>query len=96
MYAVIFIAELNEIDQQYTETAVRLRELAIDEYGCLEFVSVTEGNREISISYWNNRDQIQQWKQNAEHLQAQELGKSKWYGAYKVQVLEITREYASR
>ncbi len=96
MYTVIFIAELNEIDQQYTETAVRLRELAIDEYGCLEFVSVTEGNREISISYWNNRDQIQQWKQNAGHLQAQELGKSKWYRAYKVQVLEVTREYASR
>ena len=70
-----------------------MRELAVNEYGCTEFLSVTEGDQEISISYWKEQKDIIDWRQNAEHMAAQELGKSKWYKFYQVQVVEIVREY---
>ena len=94
MYAVIFKATIKELTQEYKETAERMRVLA-REYGCIDFVSVTEGDQEIAISYWENTDQITQWKDNPEHQQAQQLGKTKWYQSYQVQVVEVCREYSS-
>lgn len=95
MYAVIFRAEILQLDVEYAAMAKRMRELAINEYGCVEFVACTEGNCEIAISYWEREEQIQQWKQNAEHLVAQEKGRSKWYSSYTVEVVEVVRAYRS-
>ncbi len=46
MYAVIFRAEINELDDSYSEMATQMRELAIKKYGCTEFTAVTKGNQE--------------------------------------------------
>ena len=93
MYAVIFKAEINKIDKAYSAMANRMRELDINEYGCIKFSSVTEGNNEIAISYWNSKEQINEWKQNKEHLKAQELGKTKWYKNYSVEIVEVINQY---
>jgi heme-degrading monooxygenase HmoA len=96
MYAVIFRAEINQLDQHYAEMAARLRDLAIAEYGCSDFVAVTEGRQEIALSYWDNLEQIAAWKNNAEHQIAQQFGKEKGYKHYQVQVVKVLREYASK
>ena len=93
MYAVIFKAEINKIDKSYCAMANRMRELAINEYGCIKFNSVTEGNNEIAISYWNSKEHIKEWKQNKEHQKAQELGKNKWYKNYSVEIVEVLNQY---
>lgn len=93
MYAVIFKADINEVDESYYKMASRMRELAVNKYGCVGFASATEGNNEISISYWEKEEQIIQWKQDYEHLEAQRLGREKWYKSYKVEVVEVLREY---
>lgn len=95
MYAVIFKARVAQLDDEYGPMATRLRNLALDQYGCREFVSATEGDFEIALSYWESEEQIRAWKQNAEHLVAQAFGRSKWYKAYSVQVVQILREYGS-
>ena len=95
MYAVIFRAKIAELDEEYDRVAERMRELALEEYGCIEFVLVTQGSEEVAISYWKNQDQIRKWRRNSEHTLAQELGRSKWYESYKVQVVEVIREYGS-
>mgnify|MGYP003471189357 FL=1 len=95
MYAVIFRAEILELDAEYAATARRMRDLAIDQYGCVEFVACTEGHTELAVSYWESAEQIRQWKQNAEHMIAQEKGRSKWYRSYSVQVVEVVRAYNS-
>lgn len=95
MYAVIFTAQIRALDADYAATASRMRELATSQYGCLEFNSVTEGNQEISISYWSNLEQIKKWKLDKEHLQAQALGKTRWYESYKVSIVEIVSNYGS-
>jgi len=95
MYAVIFKAKIKEIDTTYSKTATRMRELAINEYGCIDFISVTEGNSEISISYWESEEDINKWKQNGEHIKAQMLGRNKWYKSYSVEVVKVIREYGN-
>lgn len=94
MYAVIFRAEIARVDEEYSQMAARLRELAIQEYGCLDFTAVTEGSSEIAISYWSSKEQILAWKANAMHLVAQEKGRSQWYSSYRVQIAEVVREYS--
>ncbi len=93
MYAVIFRAKIKKRDDAYSKTAARMRELAENKYGCKEFTSVTERNDEIAISYWKNLEQVKSWRQDTEHLAAQAMGRSKWYSWYRVQVVEIVREY---
>jgi heme-degrading monooxygenase HmoA len=93
MYIVIFQAVTNELDADYAKTAERLRELALSQFGCVKFTSVTEGEREITLSYWPDEVSIKRWKAHAEHVLAQELGRRKWYASYEVQVAEILREY---
>ncbi len=95
MYAVIFRAQVAELDDEYGQMAERLRTLALERYGCTEFVSMTEGDREMALSYWPSLEHIKAWRHDAEHLVAQELGRTKWYRSYSVQVVELLREYAS-
>ena len=95
MYAVIFKAEILELDPEYTAMSEKLQRMA-KKYGCKEFTSCTEGKYEISISYWENESQIKEWRNNSEHLVAQGAGRDKWYKSYSVQVVEVVREYSSR
>ena len=92
MYAVIFRASIGELDEHYQRTALCLRELAMERYGCLDFVSFSEGGQELAISWWATEAQIRAWKQDPEHLAAQAAGR-RWYRDYQVQVLEVKREY---
>ncbi len=94
MYAVIFKAKIKKLDEEYAQVATRMKELALEQYGCLEFVSVIEGENEIAISYWENEDDIKIWKNDPEHILTQELGKTKWYESYKVQIVEVIREHS--
>ena len=95
MYAVIFKATLKQVDDDYLQTAARLRELAKQQYGCVDFISLQEGDREIAISYWQNQQDILAWKADPEHRRVQALGKARWYASYQVEVVEILRDYDS-
>ena len=78
---------------EYTETAAKLRKLALADYDCLEFTSICEGDQEIAISYWPSEAHIKRWKNNENHLGAQYAGKDGWYLNYTVEVVEIKRSY---
>lgn len=93
MYAVIFRAKPGIQNEEYSQSVSRMRELAFEKYGCLDFIAVTEGNQEIAISYWDNEEAIKKWKNNAEHIIAQTLGREKWYESYIVQLVEVKHEY---
>ncbi len=93
MYAVIFRAKIGEQDFEYNSMLKKMRELAFSKYNCVNFVAVTEGNQEIAISYWDDLKNIIEWKKDLEHQSAQEKAKNKWYTGYRVEVVEIKRQY---
>jgi heme-degrading monooxygenase HmoA len=94
MFAVIFRAKPAAQNEHYTITVARMRKLAFEKYGCIDFISATtDDDQEIAISYWENEAAIIEWRKDAEHQLAQELGRTQWYDEYHVQVVEVKREY---
>ncbi len=93
MFAVIFKAITAEQDDNYTDMVSRMRTLAFEKYGCLDFVAVTEGKQEIAISYWPTEQAILEWKADMEHAEAQRQGRQTFYQQYQVEVVEIKRQY---
>jgi len=76
MYVVIFRAEAEAPDDGYAAMAAMLRDMALRDFGCLEFCAVTEGRHEIALSYWPDLASIKAWKAQAEHMVAQRWGGS--------------------
>ena len=94
MFVVILKATVDDLDQEYTKALDKMKKLAIEEYGCLEFTAMMDGNKRMALSYWESEEEIRNWKQNSEHLDTQKMAKETWYKSYSVQVAEITREYS--
>ncbi|MFT5521680.1 MAG: heme-degrading monooxygenase HmoA [Enterobacterales bacterium] len=94
MFAVIFKAKPGQQDDKYLQTVARMRELAFNKYACLDFITATEGELELAISYWEDEESIKNWKNDPEHILAQQAGRANWYESYSVQIVEIKREYS--
>ena len=92
-YAVIFTSKRTEIDENYSEMAMKMVELAQLQEG---FLGVESARNEIGItvSYWKTLEDIKNWKQNLNHLDAQKLGVSKWYENYTVRIALVEKEYS--
>lgn len=93
MFVVIFRARARALNAGYAAMAARMRELALKEFGCLDFCAVTEGDQEVALSYWPDEASIHAWKQHTDHLMAQQLGRERWYASYSVEVAEVQRAY---
>lgn len=93
MYVVIFRAKVGAFDAEYHATAHHLRETALRDFGCVEFVAMTEGDQEIALSYWPDAESIRRWKAHLDHRAAQEAGRRRWYADYRVEVARIERAY---
>lgn len=91
-YAVIFTSIKAEDDNGYSEMAERMKELAQLQPGYLGIESARE-EMGITVSYWKDLESIRHWKMNMEHLEAQKLGKEKWYAQYKLRVCLVERDY---
>ncbi|MEZ6095995.1 MAG: antibiotic biosynthesis monooxygenase [Pirellulaceae bacterium] len=96
-YAVIFTSRLKADDEAgYQATAEKMEHLAQQQPGYLGIQSSrsADGNG-VTVSYWKDLDSIHNWKQLAEHLQAQQTGREKWYESYEVRIAKVERQYSS-
>lgn len=91
-YAVIFSTIANENLDGYLETAERMEELAREQNGFLGIESVRK-EIGITVSYWQNLDDISAWKNNIEHTEVRNLGREKWYKKYQLRICKVEREY---
>lgn len=91
-YAVIFTSVRTDIEQGYAEMANLMVEIAKEQEGFLG-VESARSDVGITVSYWKDLASIQNWKNNLDHLQAQKMGKQKWYESYKVRIALVEREY---
>ena len=91
-YAVIFTSHRTEGDSGYSQMADRMVELASKQPGFLGVESARE-DVGITVSYWSDLESIRQWKENAEHQEAQKLGHDKWYSSFKTRISKVERDY---
>ena len=91
-YAVIFTSTRTDLDDNYAEMAIKMETLAKQQPG---FLGVESARNEIGItvSYWESLEAIANWKQNLDHLDAQFLGRQKWYENYVVRIAKVEKEY---
>ncbi len=91
-YAVIFSSIRTEENNEYSETADRMVELAKKQDG---FLGVESARNEIGItvSYWRDLKSIKSWKENTEHSIAREKGRNKWYKTFKIRIAKVERDY---
>ncbi len=93
-YAVIFTSLRTAGDRGYEEMAQRMLELAARQEGFLGVESAREGLG-ITVSYWSSLEAIRAWKRNAEHQDAQRLGRERWYERFRVRITWVEREYGT-
>lgn len=93
-YAVIFSSLRTEGDQGYGQAATRMLELAREQPGFLGVESAREEGLGITVSYWSSEAAILAWKQQVEHRQVREQGRSLWYTAFQTRVCKVERDYA--
>ncbi len=91
-YAVIFTSTRTEGDNNYSEMADKMVELAKLQDGFLgiEFARSEIG---ITVSYWRDLESIKKWKENADHSIAREKGRKEWYTAFKTRIAKVERDY---
>ncbi|WP_340077044.1 antibiotic biosynthesis monooxygenase [Leptobacterium sp. I13] len=91
-YAVIFTSIRTQGDNSYATMAQQMEKLARQQPG---FLGVENARDEvgITISYWESKEAITNWKQHTDHLFAQQKGKTAWYSWYKVRICLVEREY---
>ena len=91
-YAVIFTSLKAGNDEGYNEMADRMEELAKEQPGYLGHESARDGLG-ITVSYLESLDAIKNWKNNIEHIQAQQKGRSDWYSHFKTRICLVERDY---
>jgi heme-degrading monooxygenase HmoA len=91
-YAVIFTSTRTDVKDGYNDTAERMVELAQQQKGYLGHESA-RNEIGITVSYWESLEAIKSWKQNTEHLIAQQSGREKWYANYKTRICLVERDY---
>ena len=92
-YVAIFSSARNPGDDGYGAMSERMVELARQQPGYLGMESVrTADGHGITLSYWDSLESIQAWKRNSEHLDAQRLGRDRWYEAYALRIARVERQ----
>ena len=93
-YAVVFASQRADGDDSYTDTARRMEELAARQPGYLGIESARGADGfGITVSDWASLEAIERWKANAEHREAQRLGRERWYRDYRLRICRVEREY---
>ncbi len=92
-YAVIFTSVTTNNTEGYVEMATLMVNLAKEQEG---FLGVESARNEIGItvSYWKNLESIDKWKNQLDHIEAQEKGRATWYKNYTTRIALVEREYS--
>ena len=97
MYGVIFEVEIQTNKQdEYLQIAAKLKEQLINEKGFISierFQSLVNENKLLSLSFWEDKKSILNWKKNLDHFAAQKKGRESIFKDYRIRVVEVKRDY---
>ncbi len=91
-YAVIFTSLMTGSVEDYGSMSDKMVALGSQQKG---FLGIESARNEIGItvSYWDSLEAIKSWKQNMEHTEARDKGRSKWYSQFKVRICKVEKDY---
>jgi heme-degrading monooxygenase HmoA len=81
--------------EEYRATATRMEALARAMPGLLEFKSFTADDGErVSIIVFDTPGHHDAWRRHPDHVEAQRLGRERFYASYDITVSEVVRRNA--
>lgn len=92
-YCVIFTSRRKPgIEDDYGDVSARMAELAQTMPGYLGIESARGADGlGITVSYWESEAAIKNWREHAEHLVVQRMGREKFYEWYESRVGKVER-----
>jgi len=98
MIAVIFELIPQEGGKaEYLSIAANLREQLTDMPGFISierFQSLTDPDKILSLSFWQDETSVTRWRNLEEHRAAQAKGRDSLFRDYRIRVGSITRDYS--
>lgn len=96
MVITLFRSRLRpEHQKEYSEWATKIHDLALKMPG---FISVktfaAEDGERITVVEFESEETMRAWRNQADHREAQELGKKQFYSQYHIQVCQPIRDYS--
>ena len=97
MIAVIFELKANEgYQQEYLDIAAELKPLLSEISGFISierFQSLSDPNKLLSLSFWEDEAAIQQWRNLESRRMAQYKGRNSILQHYRLRVAHVLRDY---
>ncbi|MCF6439712.1 antibiotic biosynthesis monooxygenase [Pseudoalteromonas luteoviolacea] len=97
MIAVIFEVNLKpEGKEAYFDIAAELKNVLVKQPGFIlieRFVNVSDSDRYLSLSFWDDKASVLGWRDQFEHRRAQYIGKSELFLDFRLRVANIIRDY---
>ena len=97
MIAVIFeVYPADGRKDEYLDIAASLRPLVQDHPGFISverFQSLTEPNKLLSLSFFEDEAALDAWRQVVEHRIAQAKGRNGVFADYRLRIASVTRNY---
>ena len=98
MIAVIFEVEPNAgKTDDYMDIASQLRPIVegIDGFISIErFESLSQPGKILSLSFWRDEEAVKEWRNIAEHRQAQRDGRNGIFSDYRLRIASVIRNYS--
>lgn len=103
MIAVMFEVSLKPHGSaSYFDLALSLKQELISMPGFISierFESLTETKENtvakiLSLSFWQDEDAVQNWRNQSSHIQAQLLGRQQIFVDYRIRVAKVLRDYS--
>ena len=82
--------------QEYLDLAAGLNEEVkkIDGFVSIErFQSISDGEKFVSLSFWRDEEAVRQWRNLAQHREAQRAGRQSIFQEYRLRVAHVLRDY---
>lgn len=98
MIAVMFeVTPTEDGRSQYLETAADLKQYLSSIKGFISverFQSLTDSNKILSLSFWDDEQAIREWRNLGTHRAAQEAGRNQLFADYRIRVAGVIRDYS--
>ncbi len=97
MMVVIVEFELRAGAESEFETALKHMQEQVKKYdgflGERQCCSIEDKETFVTLFFWRDRESMQAWRDDPEHLEVQQLAREKIFAWYKIRVCELEREY---
>lgn len=92
-YMVIFSYTKSDNQDGYQTMSTILNKSVEDIDGFFGVEDYSNEQEHVSISYWKDKEAIDDWRNDIQHIMAKIAGKMTWYKEYSIKIAKVEQSY---